>query len=231
MRTVEQKHYDDMSRDSPPKSDRIRGYLSRSTFCDFTAIKEYFFPDREKVIQAQLEKFDRIIGEFQRQVNDKEHEVERLKLVMADLNNTSLKTPTNTFLLKETRNKMKMLFAEICMIQRYQKIFLATRLKLQTFQNTALVNNEMKSFQKNFKMDIRDVVDANHSITDINNTISEADARLEHITKNLWDEDESLLERDFQLFLGEYEETNDVEVTADHPIEVKVEKTKKPILA
>lgn len=189
------------------------------------ALREYFFPDKEKIAQDQLKKFDDIIKNYQRQINEKESEAIQSKEALLDIMK-SKDTKNKVFIHKELKDKIKSLLAEIKILRKYQAVFKNYKMRLQMISNTSLMNSEGKVLEKNFNIDLKEVVKTNHAISDIDTAMKEADARVEHMSQNIWLESDKSLEEEFKLLLDDIDE--DISIPSYEP---EVEPTKRAVLA
>lgn len=170
------------------------------------ALRNLIFPDKEEMTQKQIEKFDKIIKDFQKEISSKESMAIKLRSDYKIAKSRRIKTSENFFNINDLRQKISVVLDEINMLRKFQKIFSNAKFKLEKFKNTSLVTNELKMFQRNFNINVNEITDINGAISDMNVAMSEADTRFEQMNKNMWVKDDDGLEDDLRMFIGEDED-------------------------
>lgn len=207
-----------------------------SNFC--VVLKNMLFPDKEQLTIQQLEKFQSIIDKFQKQINEKEESAYKIKSSIMFIKNSQGKKvdiPNKMVMLNNLQNQIRLLFGEIKMLREYQTVFQKAKFKLETLNNTCLVANELKDLQKHVRgVDMKALSDMTGTMSDIDTELKEFDVRMQHASKNMWTEDETALENEFKMFMGEeflYED-NVVEDMKAQPFKrPEIQQNNQPALA
>lgn len=180
-----------------------------------TAMREYWFPDKEKLTEEKIRKYNETIEKYDKQLSEKRQEAIQYKKALIQLKRDQNDSVESMFLQADMKKKMNILCAEMQELEKYRDAMIGLRFRTENLRNTKIVTDEGVKFET-FDMNIQKSVNANHKMSDVDTYMKDSSSRIEHISQNLWFQREDNLQKEYRYLMdvGDEEEDEEEEVKA-----------------
>lgn len=179
-----------------------------TNYCTF--LYRYLVPDQSVITASNIDRMNYVLLKINEQIAMKEAHAGRLKqhinLVSDPKTAVNPHGPPRQAIQRKLRDELLITLRQLKMMRIHEKTYSEAKFKLETYQNTAMVLQEMKtlsSMVKDVKIDFNGLEESVAHIQNAQVDMKEADSVMNNMNMNMWSLSEAEMDDAYEEFMNQ----------------------------